>query len=97
MPLHIPTYPDEAFESLPVRPNSNEGRVLKAVRDAPGSDQDTLAETVPLDDSALSGALYRLRKKDLIVQADDGTYDLASYMVLRLADSLRPLDEGIEA
>jgi DNA-binding IclR family transcriptional regulator len=92
MPIHISTLPEEYYDGLPVQPNTNEACVLKAVRSAPGSTRSELAETVPLDDSALSGALYRLQTKEMLVH-DEEAFDLPSETVGELADALVPLDD----
>lgn len=95
MPLHMPTYPDEAFDSLPVESSSKEAVVLKTVREDPHSSVETLASAVDLDEEAVRGALYRLREKDLVVKRGD-EYDLESYVVVRLADALRPSPDLVD-
>ena len=87
MPINIRTHPKE-YELGIVTSNSNEALALKAVRNAPGSSFTDIRDAVPLSEAALTGALYRLRKKDLVVRGADETYDVSSYAVLRLADAL---------
>jgi predicted transcriptional regulator len=87
MPINIRIHPNE-YELGVVTSNSNEALALKAVRDAPGGSFDALRETVPLSETALTGALYRLRKKALVVRDDEGRYDVSSYAVFRVADAL---------
>lgn len=98
MPLHIPTFPDDEYDTVIVGPNTNEALVLKALRAESECTHATLNAKLVLESDAISGALSRLRKKDLLTY-EQGTYALANSTVATLADSLIPLDnmEAVDA
>lgn len=89
MPIHLPTFPDEEYDTVPVGPNTNECLVLKAIRADIDCTHTDLNHTLSLDVQAVSGAIYRLQEKGLLTY-DGEMYSLADSTVAALADSLVP-------
>lgn len=97
MPVKIEPYRevDEDVRELIDNSRTNEAAVLHALvdRDAPASAAE-LAEAVAFDRDAVDGALYRLRRKELVVK-DEAGHGAASDEVERLAEALVIPEENL--
>lgn len=97
MPVKIEPYRevDEDVRELIANSRTNEAAVLHALteRDEPAS-ADEVAEAVAFDRDAVDGALYRLRRKELVVKSEAG-HEVAGDDVELLAEALVVPEENL--
>ena len=86
MPIRVDVL--QELGGSPVAPHTNEAQVLTTLHESsPPTAVSALADDLPLDPSAVKGAVYRLSKKGLVTR-EDGEVALAGDEAELLAEGL---------